>query len=173
MKTPHSFNDHDWQVYLLSSLQRETGETYQFKGHVLATWIRLIKKQVKDGLDPYKLALGLDGIALDWEYSRRMSPWELLSSGRLTWIFYQTVRPDYYWQAVWFSRFAKAGREVEYYKFWLTQLEVALDAEAGLLGQQEWVVKSKKRLEYAEQRIREGNPKPSFEVHYLKVLYAS
>jgi len=174
LKTPHDFNDHDWQVYLFKALKRETGTTYELKPHEVATWTRLIKGQRKDGMDPYKLALGLDFIALDWDHVRRLSPWELLSSGRLMWAFYQRVRPDFYWQAVWFSRFAQAGQEVSYYNFWLDQLEVGFDAELGQLGQREWTDKARKRLEYAEEQIRERNPaEPVFALHYLEELHAS
>lgn len=169
LNTPDKFRTNDWTKYTFGAVHRETGEKWKPKGYVVATWTRSFKKLIESGLDSYILALGVDLLALDWSGVEFVSLWQTLSVGAFTFPFrQQLLRPSYFWRAVWFSRYARTEHEVQYYRYWMSQIEEALDAEPGALGVAELLKKSRDKLITAEAKVRNRGGEPAFKMHWLR-----
>ena len=168
-KLPDKFTSQDWVQYLKSAVRRETGKRWQPKAYVTSTWVRAINDRVKSGVEPIRVALMLDALALDWRANSQELPWRLLSPERI----YRELngRPGWVWRAIWFARFAKSDREVRYYRFHLLRAGIALAQPEGVTGRANILLDSKKSLLTAENRIAAEKRHPLFRLHVLKEEY--
>lgn len=166
MKTPDTFKIRDWQHYVFAAVRRETGKQWQPKSHTMASWTKCLKDLLKNEVDCFMLALGLDLLALSWDPWR--SPWEQLATGSLFRPFRLQARSLSFWKAVWFSRYASGEHEVQYYRYHLTQYDAALSLPQGEPGRQTALRSSKKALAEAERTLVIRNNQPAFEIHWLR-----
>jgi hypothetical protein len=132
----------------------------------MASWTKVIKDLLKNEVDCFMLALGLDLLALSWDPWR--SPWELLSTGYLFRPFRQLGRSRSFWKAIWFSRYAETEHEVQYYRYHLTQYDAALSLPQGEPGRQTLIKSSKRALAEAERTLVTRDVSPTFEIHWLR-----
>lgn len=116
----------------------------------------------------FTLALALDVTAMQWERHKQVTPWVLLSAGRMMYPFRGITKPPEFWRAVWFSRYAESLDEVRYYDHWLAQLEAATNAEIGTRGKSALWQQAEQKLASAEQRILGRDQPPTFLYNWLK-----
>ncbi len=165
-KLPDKFTNQDWVRYLISAVRRETKKRWQPKSYVSGTWVRAINDRVKSGVEPIRVALMLDALALDWRNNSLELPWRLLSPERI----YRELngRPAWVWRAIWFARFAASDKEVDYYRFHLLRAEIALAQPEGVAGRANILLDAKKSLLSAENRIAAEKRHPLFRLHIMK-----
>ena len=169
MRTPNQFTVKEWQAYLFDAVRRETGAAWGPRPHTIASWTKVLKNLLADGVDCVMLALALDVLALDWSSHTTSSPWELLAPGSLFFEFRRRPRPRAFWRAAWFSRFASTDEEVQFYRYWFVQYDVALSMTRGEDGRAGLLRRSKSALARAEAVLaRRGNPRPAFRMHWLR-----
>lgn len=168
LSPPEQMQDYQWLAYLDGAVARETGEPPQRAKHEAKAWARLLKRLRSEGVEPYLLALSLDVLALDWAETRGLSPHVILSPGRLLHWYYGRTRPPWFWHAVWWSRFATTGEQVDYHREWLDLTEAALEIEAGHEGRAAALEDAREHLAAAERVERRRARTPAFALNWLR-----
>lgn len=168
MKYPEQMSANDFTRYTFGAVLRETGEKWQPKPYIVATWGRQFKSLLASEVPSYLIALGLDILALDWEYSVSLSPWEALSTGYLLKPFRDGGGGVWFWRAVWFSRFAKTESEVNFYNHWLTASRQGTETPTGTAGKGEYIKDVREKLQRAEVKIKRQRRQPVFKLHWLE-----
>ena len=163
---PDRMSSDDWIVYLRASIKRETGSPWKAATWEIKDWSRRLKDSVS-GVDSFVMALSIDIMVMNWGYEKTLSPQRALSHTRLLRWYYDMRRPYWFWRAVWFSRYAETQAEVEYYREWLSQAEIALDTGEGRDGKKDLMKLSRDKLHEAEQIITARNMSPTFQLNWL------
>lgn len=168
MRTPDQYDGAEWFRYLLDAIERETGEAWSPPGFEISVWLKLIRRMRDDGAEAYLLALAFDKVATKWDKDKPVSPWELITPGKLFYPFRGVNRPQSFWRAVWFSRYADSPDEVRYYDHWLAQLEAACTADNGTRGRSALWQTAEQKLKQAEEKIINRDKPPTFSYNWLK-----
>lgn len=157
-------NCKNWMRYLFDAVRRETGEKWKSPQYQIGIWTKGLKKLDADGVPSYLIALGIDLLALQWDSVKRENIWEVTTVGYLLKPFRDVGYPMWFWKAVWWSRYAKKGREVDYYRHWLRQAQNALTQGTSASA----ISEAKEKLRAAETKLRASERRSTFSLHWLK-----
>jgi len=172
LKSPDQYKTKDWTNYLFSAILRETGSKWTPIAADVSLWTRVLKNRINSGIDPFVFALMIDIIALDWKDEQELSPWQLTTHEYIYKFF--TNRRNWFWRAVWFSRYAKDEKETSLYIKYLVKSEVAHEKDNGVEGKNELLRSCENILKGFEKKVieRRKDERPSFELHWIREKYS-
>lgn len=168
MKTPEHYTNKDWANYMFRAYKRELGVEWKPVQFTIQSITRMCNRRIKDGIDPYLVAMKLDLLAFENNVSDETFVVDQLQPWLITAPFFERKRGLAFWRAVWYSRFADTDHQIEFYRHWLRQYEFAYELANVNEDKIQLLVTCKKQFAMAEKKIKTDNSKPVFKFHWLR-----
>lgn len=156
IKFPENFTPDDWLTYLIDALAH-LGNEYDAPNTIGKAWKRSLSQLTREGTNPYVVALCLDIVAMDWgdHPQGRNDPWMRTRADRFLRPIMSYHRPNWFWRAVWFSRYARTSGERRFFSYWLSVADSAIGDAEKLSENDRRMENARRALTGAEQTIRD------------------